>query len=164
VPPGHLPDRSETEDRETPAAGDTGVDNRLPGSRQYVGKVDESVIDRTVRYLDRSEVCLWNADELRLATRHASVQLGVAEEGRALAVLSDLGSFALAVKLPVAHEAMSARDVERNDYPVARFDVADLAANGFNNSDRFVPENGSFFHECVAKYFVYMKIGPTNAR
>jgi hypothetical protein len=45
------------------------------------------------------------------------------------------------VQAPRAHEAGAARDVERNDHPVADRDLGDLGAHLLHDAHRFVTED-----------------------
>ena len=123
-PRAELADRAEPEHGERAALRDVGVRDRLPGRRQHVGQVEEPLVRRPLRHLDRAELRLRHAQELGLAARHLAVQLRVAEQRRALAVLVHLRRLALRVQLLVAHAAVAAGDVERDHDPVAGLDVA----------------------------------------
>ena len=97
-----------------------GVLHRLPGRRQHVGEVEEAIVRRPLRHLDRAELGLRHAQELGLAAGDLAVELGVAEQRRTLALLGHLRGLALGVQVLVAHEAVPAGDVEGHDDAVAR--------------------------------------------
>ena len=103
---------------EDAAVGHLGVLERLPGRREHVGEEEEPVVGGAVRHLHRQEVRERHAEVLRLAAGDLAVELAVAEEAGAGAVLVVLGGLALAVELLVAHPARAAGDVERDDDPV----------------------------------------------
>ena len=56
--------------RRVPPSGIAGVLDRLPGRRQHVGEVDEALVGRALRHLDRAELRLRDAQQLRLAAGH----------------------------------------------------------------------------------------------
>ena len=78
-----------------PPSGIWAYSHRLPGGGQDVGEEQEAVVGRALGDLDRPVVGLRDAQELRLAARHLAVELGVAEERRAHALLAHLGGLAL---------------------------------------------------------------------
>ena len=119
-PGAELPDRSQAEHRHAAASRDLGVVDCLPRRRQDVGQVQETLIRRPVRHLDRPEVRHRHPQEFRLPARHLPVQLGIAEQGRAGPVGMILRRLALRIPPPPAHPAAPARDVKRNHHPVAR--------------------------------------------
>ena len=94
-PGGHVPDRSQTEDDQRTTGGHAGVVNALPGGRQHVGEEDEPIVGWSFGHLDRQEVSEWDAEKFGLAAGDLPVELGVAEQRRARAVLMDLGRLAL---------------------------------------------------------------------
>jgi hypothetical protein len=83
---GHVADRAEAEDDERAAVGHRRVLDGLPGGRQDVGEVDEPVVRRALGDLDRRVLRLRHAQELGLPAGHRAVELGVAEQRRALAL------------------------------------------------------------------------------
>ena len=99
--------------------GSSAYSTRLPGRGQHVGEVEEALVRRALGHLDRPELGLRDAQVLRLAARHLAVQLGVAEQRRALALLAHLGRLALRVEAALAHPAVPAGDVERDHDAVA---------------------------------------------
>ena len=115
----HLADRAEPEHHQRPARRDGCVLDSLPGGREHVREVDEAFVRRPLRDLDRAELRLRHAQQLGLAPGYLPVQLRVAEERRPLAMLAHLRRLALGVELHVAHEAVTARDVERHDDAIA---------------------------------------------
>src|SRR5699024_2475234 len=70
-----------------------------------------------------------------------------AEEGAALAELSDLRRLALAEVSALAHEAVAAGDVERHHHPVARLDVAHTRADLLDDAHRIVADDVPGLHE-----------------
>jgi hypothetical protein len=138
----HLADRPEAEHEQAAAgADDVGVLDRLPRGRQHVGEEHEAVVGRAFGDLDRPVVGLRHAQVLRLAAGDLAVELGVAEERRAGAVLVVLRRLALRLQALVAHEAVPAGDVERDDHAVARGDVRDLRPDGLDDTHRLVAED-----------------------
>ena len=77
------------------AVGHVGVLDRLPGGRQHVGEVDEAVVGRALGHLDRPVLRLRHPQVLGLAAGHLAVQLGVAEQRGARALLAHLRGLAL---------------------------------------------------------------------
>ena len=61
---------------------------------------------------------LGHAQELGLAAGHLAVELGVAEQRGAHALLADLGGLALRLEPLVAHQAVPARDLEWDHHAV----------------------------------------------
>ena len=120
----HVTDRSGAEDEQRAAVGHVGVLQALPRGRQDVGEEEEPVVGVLVRHLDGQEVGERDAEVLRLAAGDLAVELAVAEEARAGAVLVVLRGLALAVEALVAHPARAAADVERHDDAVADLEVA----------------------------------------
>jgi hypothetical protein len=84
---GHLADRPQPEHGDAATAGDRRVVDRLPRGRQDVGQIHEPFIRWAAGDLDRAEVGLRHTQELRLAAGHLPVQLRVAEQGGAHALL-----------------------------------------------------------------------------
>ena len=125
-PGPELADRAETEDRERAALRHVGVRDPLPGGRQDVGEVEDPLVGYVVGHLDRAELGLRDAEVLGLAAGHRAVELGVAEQGGAAALAAHLGGLALGEQPALAHPAVPAGDVERDDDAVAGLDVADL--------------------------------------
>ena len=84
---------------------------------------------RSVGDLDRPEVRLGHAEELRLSTGHGAVELGVPEQRGTLAGLAVLGRLTLGEQPARAHPARAAGDIKRNHDSVSRLDVGDLGAH-----------------------------------
>ena len=118
-PGGHIPDRTEAEHDQRPTIGHVGVLNALPGGRQHVGEEHEPIVRRSFGHLDRQEVAERDAQQLGLSAGDLPVELGVAEQRRARAVLVHLGRLALGMQVVAAHPAVAAGDVERDHDPVA---------------------------------------------
>jgi hypothetical protein len=155
---GHLPDRAETGHERGAAGGDIGPLRRLPRGGEHVGEEEVTLVGVAVRHLDRTEVRLRHPQVLGLGARHVAVELGVAEQGRALVVLLDLGGLALGVVPAAAHPAVPATDVERDDDPVTRCDVGDLAADLLDDAHRLVPEDVARV-EVHAEHVVQVQVG-----
>ena len=85
------------------AVGHVGVLDGLPRRGQHVGEVDEAVVRRALGHLDRAVVGLRHPQVLRLAAGHLAVELGVAEQRRAHALLADLGRLALGLQSRWSH-------------------------------------------------------------
>src|SRR6185437_2045453 len=141
-PGAELPDRPQAEHGHAAAGRDVGVLDRLPRRGQDVGQVEEALVGRPRRDLDRPEVRHRHPQELRLPAGHLPVQLGVAEQRRPGVVLVVLRRLALRVPLPLAHPAAPAGDVERDNHPVARAHVRRrLRAGLFHDAHGLVAED-----------------------
>jgi hypothetical protein len=138
---GHLADRAESEDDDAAALGDRRVLYRLPGCGQNVRQKQEPFVGWALWNFDRSELGLRHPQVFRLAARHLAVQLGVAEQRGTHALVLDLGRFALGEQLLLAHPAMPAGDVERDDDPIARSDMGDLGAHLLDDAHRLMAED-----------------------
>jgi hypothetical protein len=92
-------------------------------------------------------VRLRHAQQLCLAARDLAVELRVAEQRRALALLAHLRRLALRLQAAVAHPAVPARDVERDHDPVADRDLIDLVANRLDDAHRLVAEDVALVDE-----------------
>jgi hypothetical protein len=115
----HVTDGAQPEDQDAAALRDAGVLDGLPGGGQDVGQVDEAVVERGVGHLDRQRVAERHPQVLGLAAGHLAVELGVAEQRGAEALLAVLRGLALGVQALRAHPAGVAGDVERDDDAVA---------------------------------------------
>src|SRR4051794_24377955 len=80
-------------------------------------------------------------DELRLTAGDAAIELGVAEEARTSALVAVLGRLALREESPVAHPAVTAGDVERDDDSVARRQVRNAGADLLDDAHELVAED-----------------------
>ena len=107
-PGAHLPDRPEPVDDDAAAPRDVGVLHGLPGGWQHVGEVYEAVVGRSVGHLDWAELRLRHAQELGLTAGDLAVELRVAEQRGALALVAHLRRLALRVEVLVAHVAVAA--------------------------------------------------------
>ena len=143
----HLADWPEAEHRDRAARRRVGVLDRLPGGGEDVGEVDEALVRRPLGHLDRAEVALRDPQRLGLAAGDLAVELRVAEKRCALVLLVHLRRLALRVEPLLTHPAVPARDVERDDDPVARLHALDLAAHVRDDSHRLVPEDIALLHE-----------------
>jgi hypothetical protein len=144
--PGHLADRAEPVDGERPARGDVRVLHGLPGRRQHVGQEQEALVGRALGDLDGAEMGLRHAQVLGLPAGHAAVEVRVAEEARALAVLVAGGRLALREQRLLAVEAVPAGDVERDDDAVAGGDVAHLGPDLLDDAHRLVADDVALLH------------------
>ena len=140
-PRGHLADRSQPDDRDAAAVGDLRVLHGLPGGGQDVGQEEEAVVGRPFGDLDGAVMGLGHAQELGLPTGHLPVELGVAEEAGPHALVAVLRRLALRLQAVLAHEAMSARDVERHDDAIADREIVDPRADGLDDAHRLVAEH-----------------------
>ena len=128
-PGGHVADRAQAEDEHAAVLRDAGVLHRLPGRRQDVGEVDEAVVGRAVGHLDRQGVAERHPQVLGLAAGHLAVELRVAEQRGAEALLPVLRRLALRLQALRAHPAGAAGDVERDDDAVAGLHRGHLGAD-----------------------------------
>ena len=96
----------EPEHHHAAAIGDVGVLDRLPGGGQHVGEVDEAVVGRPSGTLIGSVLGLRHPQVLGLPAGHLAVELRVAEQRGALALLAHLRGLALRVQALAAHEAV----------------------------------------------------------
>ena len=140
-PRAHLADRAEAEYGDAARLRDLGVLDGLPRGRQHVGQVDEAIVGRSFRHLDRAVVGLRDAQVLGLATRDLAVELCVAEQGGPRALVADLGRLALGLEAVVAHPARAAGDVERDHDAVALGDVLDVGTDLLDHAHRLVAEH-----------------------
>lgn len=140
-PAAHLPDRAEAEYGHGSSFRNRRVLDRLPRRGQDVREVDEALIRRTLGNLDGAEVSLRHPQQLGLASRHFTVELGVAEQGSALLLFPNLRRLALRVKALTAHEAVPAGDVERDHDPVTGLDVIDVRADRLDDPHRLMAED-----------------------
>src|SRR5690606_40880368 len=84
---GHVADRAQDQHDQASAVGDAGVLHGLPRGRQHVGEVDVALVGTVGGHLDGGELGLTHAQVLRLSARHLAVQLGVAVQRSAHAVV-----------------------------------------------------------------------------
>src|SRR5581483_3911265 len=92
--------------------------------------------------------CAMHTEVLRLPTRNLTVELRVAEERSAGVVLAHLCGLALGEARPLAHPAVAARDVERDDDAVAGLDVLRrIRPNLFDDPHRLVPQDVALVDE-----------------
>ena len=83
-------------------------------------------------------VGLRDAQVLGLPARKLPVELGVAEQGRAHALLAHLGGLALGLQPPLAHEAVPAGDLEGDHHSVSGRQVGDLWSDLLHHAHRLV--------------------------
>ncbi len=159
---GHVSDGPETEYGDGAAGWDRGVLDGLPGGGQDVGEVDEAVVGAVVRYGDGKGVAEGDAEVLGLAAGDPSIELGVAEEGCAAAMLADLCGLALGVQAMGAHVARAAGDVERDDDPFAGPHAGDVRADFLHDAHGLVAEDVAGVEE-GAEEFVEVQVGSAQA-
>ena len=123
-----------------PPSGTSAYCDALPRGRQHVGEEHEAVVGRPLGHLDRQEVAERHPQELGLAAGHLPVELGVAEQRGAGAVLVDLRRLALRVQVVAAHPAVAAGDVER-DHDAVADERGDLRADLLDDPHRLVAEH-----------------------
>ena len=99
-----------------------------------------------------------HAQVLGLTAGHLPVELRVAEQRGAAAVLAHLGGLALRLQPARAHEALAARDVERDDDAVADGERRDVGADGDDDAHRLVAEDVAAVEE-RAEQFVQVQVG-----
>ncbi len=157
----HLADRTQPQHRDRAPVRNVRVFHRLPGGGQHVREVGEAVVRRPIRNLDVSRIGQGHTEILRLRTRHAAVQLRVAEKCCATPLFPNLSRFTLRLEPVVAHEAAAARDLERDDHSVSRSQAGDTGADFFHDPHRFVPENVAGRHE-GAEHLVQVQIRPAD--
>ena len=102
---GHVADRAQAEHQQRALRLGVGVRDGLPGGGQHVGQVDEAVVGRPVGHLDVGVLRLRHPQVLGLPSWHRAVELGVAEQRRAAALVTHLGRLALALQAVLAHPA-----------------------------------------------------------
>jgi hypothetical protein len=119
-PRGHVADRAEPEDGHAAAVGDRRVVHGLPRGGQHVREIDEALVRRSI---------------LR------AVQLRVAVQHRAHALVADLRRLALGLKAVVAHEAAPAGHLERHHDAVAGRELRDLRAHLLDDPYGLVAED-----------------------
>ena len=147
-----------------PPSRDVGVLDRLPGGRQDVGEEQEAVVRRALGHLDRAVLRLRDAQELGLPAGHLAVELGVAEQRGAHALLAHLGRLALRLQPVLAHEAVTAGDVERDDDAVAGLrGRRDLRADLLDDAHRLVAEDVALAEE-RAEDLVEVQVRAAQAR
>ena len=143
----HVANRPEPENDDGSTLWNGGVLDGLPRRGKDVGEVDESVICGTLGHFDVGCFCLGDAQVLRLTSRHLAVELRKPKERSPVPLVLDLGGFALAEELLVAHEAVTTRHLERYDDSVTRLDGGDMLSDFLDDPYRFVAENVSGLHE-----------------
>jgi hypothetical protein len=156
----HVADRAQTQYDERATGGRVGVRDALPRRREDVGQVDEPVVGRTFRNLDRQRVAKRDAQVLGLRAGHLAVELGVAEERGPAALFVNLGGLALAVQARRAHRAGAAGDVERHHYPVADLEFGDRGPDLGHHPHGLVAEDVAGVEE-RAEDLVQVQVGAT---
>src|SRR3954447_16247238 len=146
-PRGHVTDRAEPEHGDAAAFRDVGVLQRLPRGRQYIGEVDHALVGDAVGNLDVRVLRLWHPQVLGLASGDLAVELRVAEECGAHALLADLCGLTLRLQALVAHQAVAAGDLKGDHDAVARREVANPGADLLHDAHRLVSEHVAFLHE-----------------
>jgi hypothetical protein len=92
-------------------------------------------------HLDVGAVGVGHPQVLGLRAGHLPVELRVAEQRSAHALVAGLRGLALGLQAVLAHEAATAGDLEGDDHPVAGRELADVAADGLDDAHRLVPED-----------------------
>ena len=109
------------------------------------------------------ELRLRDSQQFGLTAGNFAVELRVAEKRRSHPLVAHLGGFALREKFLVAHVTTAARDLERDDDPVADPKIARLGADLSDNAHGLVAEDVPGFHE-RPENLVEVQIGPANVR
>lgn len=149
---GHVADGTEPEDGHGGAGRNRGVLDGLPGGGQDVGEVHEAVVGSVGRDGDGKRVAEGHAEVLGLPARHLPVQLRVAEESRAAAVLVHLGGLALRVQPLAARVAAAAGNIERHHDPVAGSYARDVGAGLHHDAHRLVAGGYPESARCRCRY------------
>jgi hypothetical protein len=108
---------------------------------------EEALVGRPLGHLDGPELRLGDAKQLGLPTGHLAVELGVAEQRGAHALVAILGGLALRVELVIAHPAGAAGDVEGDDDAVPGLDLCDLGADLLDDPHGLVAEDVALVDE-----------------
>ena len=138
----HLADRPEPEHDDRAARRDVRVLDRLPRRGDHVGEIEVALVrGPVVRHDHGSVLGLRDAQVLRLAAGDLAVELRVPEEGGALVLGADLRRLALGLQAALAHPAVPARDVERDDDAVADPEVPRLGADLLDHAHRLVTQD-----------------------
>src|SRR5690606_21013112 len=146
-PAGHRSDRAEAEHHQRAAVGHRGVLDALPGGGQHVGQVDITVIGAVVRHRDVGVLRLWNPQVLGLPAGDLAVELRVAEQCGAGALIAVLGGLALTLQTLSTHPTGAAGDVERNDHAVAGLQRTDLRPHLLDHAHGLVAQDVARTHE-----------------
>ncbi len=93
------------------------------------------------------ELGLRHSQKFGLPAGHRAVQLGVAEQRGAHALVAHLRRLALGEQLQIAHIATAAGDLEGNDHAVTDREIGDAAADFRDDAHRFVAEDVARLHE-----------------
>ena len=104
------------------------------------------------------ELRLRHPKVLGLPARNLAVELGVAEQRGAHALVADLRRLALRVELLVAHVATAARDLERDDDPVTDRQIGHARDRPRDDAHRLVAQDVAGFMN-GAEHFVEMQVG-----
>jgi hypothetical protein len=97
-----------------------------------------------------------------LAAGDGAVELREPEERGAHALLAHLRRLALRVEVLIAHEAVPARDLERDDDAIADRDVGGPLADRFDNPHRLMAEDVALVHE-RPKRLIQVQVRPADA-
>jgi len=162
-PRAHLADRPEPEHGDAAALGNRRVLHGLPGGREDVGEEQEAVVGRALGNLDRPVVRLRDAQQLRLTAGHLPVELGVAEQRRALVLVAHLRRLALRLEAAVAHPTVPAGDVEGDDDAVAGREAGHVGTDLLDHAHRLVAEDVALA-EVGREHLVEVEIRATQAR
>jgi hypothetical protein len=156
-PARHLADRAQADHGDAAALGYQRVLDRLPGGRQHVGQEEKAVVRGAIGDLDGPVVGLRHAQELGLPAGHLAVELRVAEQRGAHALVVVLGRLALRLQSLLAHEAVATGDVERDHHAVADGDVGHRRADGLDDPHRLVAEHVALAEE-RSEHLVQMQV------
>ncbi len=144
-----------------PPSGHFGVLDGLPGGGQHVGQVHVALVGPVLGHLDVGVLGLGHPQIFGLPAGHLAVELGVAEQRGARALIAVLRGLALALQALAAHEAVPAADVERDHHAIADFEVVDLTSDFLDDAHGLVAEDVARTHE-RAEHLVQMQIRPTD--
>ena len=160
-PAGHRADRAEAEHQQRAALGHLRVFDGLPCGRQHIGQIHVALVGTLVGHLDVGVLRLGHPQVLSLPAGHLAVELGVAEQGGARALIAVLRGLALALQPLAAHEAVPAADVERDHHPIACREILDVASDFLDDTHGLVAEDVARAHE-RPEHLVQVKVGPTD--
>ncbi len=155
---GELSDRPQPHHRQGSPFGDVRVLHALPGGGDDVAEEEVAVVGQVVADADVVVVGQRHAQVFGLTTGDLPVELRVSEERRSAAVLPHLRRLALRLQTPAAHEAVAARDVERDDDAVADGEVRHGRSHLDDDAHRLVPEHVALVDE-RSEEFVQVQVG-----
>jgi hypothetical protein len=130
----------------------------LPGGGEDVAEEEVALVGELAVHDDRVDVGERHAEALGLAAGDGSVHLAEAVERGAAALRPHLRGLALREEALVAHEAVVARDDERDDDAVADLELRDGAADLLDDAHVLVPEDVVLLEE-RAEDLVEVEVG-----